>query len=70
MNVTFPDDLPNEGYVLATGHAPGGKRVVLAGTDSTGTFHAAQTLRQLMIEHPGRKRLPGVTITDYPEMPR
>jgi hyaluronoglucosaminidase len=69
MNVTFPDDLPNEGYVLATGHAPDGKRVVLAGADSTGTFHAAQTLRQLVIEHPGRKRLPGVTITDYPEMP-
>jgi hyaluronoglucosaminidase len=44
-----PGDMPAEGYALAAFTREGGTaEVVLAGADATGTFYAAQTLRQLL----------------------
>jgi hyaluronoglucosaminidase len=57
-----PGELPGEGYALVA--APGS--VVLAGADTTGTFYAAQTLRQLV----GDGTVAGVSVVDHPAMPR
>ncbi|MCW3841543.1 glycoside hydrolase family 20 zincin-like fold domain-containing protein, partial [Micromonospora yasonensis] len=58
--------LPHEGYVLGIGKGGDGKaRVVLDGVDPTGTFYAAQTLRQLLVPHPGRDVFPAVTVRDW-----
>ena len=56
--------LPAEGYVLGTGRVRGHAVVALNGHDGTGTYYAAQTLRQLL-RH--RARVPGVLIKDWPE---
>ncbi|MCX4746312.1 beta-N-acetylglucosaminidase domain-containing protein [Kitasatospora sp. NBC_01287] len=72
-----PAGLPAGGYVLATGQLPtaGGAygAVVLAGVDATGTFYAAQSLRQLLTAVPagqgqsaGGYGFPGLTIRDWP----
>ena len=55
----------DEGYVLATAAVDNGALIVLAGKDSDGLYHAAQTLRQ--IAHEGT--LPAITVTDHPAMP-
>jgi hyaluronoglucosaminidase len=55
----------DEGYVLATTAVDNGALIVLAGKDSDGLYHAAQTLRQ--IAHEGT--LPAITVTDHPAMP-
>jgi len=61
--------LPAEGYVLGIGKdADGQGVVVLDGVDPTGTFYAAQTLRQLLVDHPGRDVFPAVAIRDWPAM--
>ncbi|MDQ3403383.1 MAG: beta-N-acetylglucosaminidase domain-containing protein [Actinomycetota bacterium] len=61
--------LPPGGYVLAsTGHA-GRWTLVLAGTDSTGQFYAAQTLRQIVQPNPGPDSLPGLVVRDWPTLP-
>lgn len=71
------DDLPAGGYLLAAGQLPttGGTygAVVLAGADGTGTFNAAQSLRQLLAPvQPGQGQgagalgFPGVQIKDWP----
>ncbi|HEY3716650.1 MAG TPA: beta-N-acetylglucosaminidase domain-containing protein [Jatrophihabitantaceae bacterium] len=57
--------LAAEGYVLATGTVAGHPSVVLDGHDVTGTFYAAQTLRQLV----QGKKVPGVEVRDWPTMP-
>ncbi|MEE1761268.1 beta-N-acetylglucosaminidase domain-containing protein [Streptomyces sp. SP18BB07] len=57
-----PAGLPAEGYVLASGRGSGRALLALSGADTTGTFYAAQTLRQLLI---GRQ-LPEVTVRDWP----
>ncbi|MFI9811665.1 beta-N-acetylhexosaminidase family protein [Saccharothrix variisporea] len=57
-SVAVPSDLPAEGYFASV--VPG--EVVLGGADGDGTYHAAQTLWELML--PGR--IPSVRITDYP----
>ncbi|MDX3729599.1 beta-N-acetylglucosaminidase domain-containing protein [Streptomyces caniscabiei] len=57
-----PAGLPAEGYVLASGRSSGRALLALSGTDTTGTFYAAQTLRQLLT---GRQ-LPEVTVRDWP----
>ncbi|MGR6320685.1 beta-N-acetylglucosaminidase domain-containing protein [Micromonospora soli] len=63
-------DLPRDGYVLGIGKGSDGKaRAVLDGVDTTGTFYAAQTLRQLLVSHPGRDVFPAVAIRDWPAMP-
>lgn len=73
LKAPSPDGLPAGGYVLATGASTGavkdtaGSRdvVALAGADAEGTFHAAQTLRQLVREG----AFPGVTVRDWPSAP-
>ena len=70
LRLAGPSGLRAEGYVLGIGRgADGQARVVLAGVDTTGTFYAAQTLRQLVVPRRGRTWLPGVSIRDWPTMP-
>ncbi|GAB2613625.1 hypothetical protein GCM10027168_52870 [Streptomyces capparidis] len=61
--------LPAGGYVLAAGRAAVDGRdrevVALAGADSDGAFHAAQTLRRLA----GDGAVPGVAVRDWPVAP-
>ncbi|MER5985106.1 beta-N-acetylglucosaminidase domain-containing protein [Streptomyces sp. NPDC001787] len=58
-----PEDLPADGYVLGVGAG----RVVLAGKDTTGTYYAAQTLRQILPERgrPGAE-VGGLAVRDWP----
>ncbi|MDX3457287.1 glycoside hydrolase family 20 zincin-like fold domain-containing protein [Streptomyces sp. ME02-8801-2C] len=62
--------LPPDGYVLAADNDRKGRpRVVLAGTDPAGAFHAAQTLAQLVRpvgSTAPRAELPAVHIRDWP----
>ncbi|MEU9078083.1 beta-N-acetylglucosaminidase domain-containing protein [Kitasatospora sp. NPDC004745] len=72
--------MPTGGYVLSAGQLPaqgGGTYgvVVLAGADATGTFYAAQSLRQLLAAVPAGQGqaagaaglgLPGITLRDWP----
>lgn len=58
LHAPSPAGLPAEGYVLASGHGV----VALSGVDATGTFYAAQSLRQLVTG----KRVPDVTVRDWP----
>ncbi|MET7477707.1 beta-N-acetylglucosaminidase domain-containing protein [Streptomyces sp. NPDC005648] len=58
-----PTGLPSGGYSLAAGRAGHGGLLALSGSDPTGTFYAAQTLRQLVAPS---HRLPAVTIRDWP----
>ncbi|MGW0582773.1 beta-N-acetylglucosaminidase domain-containing protein [Streptomyces sp. NPDC002920] len=62
LGVKSPAGLPPEGYVLASGRRAGRALLALSGVDTTGTFYAAQTLRQLLTG----PRLPEVTIRDRP----
>jgi hyaluronoglucosaminidase len=57
-----PTGLPSGGYVLASGRQHGRALVALSGADTTGTFYAAQTLRQLVTGH----ALPEITVRDWP----
>ncbi|MFF5966165.1 beta-N-acetylglucosaminidase domain-containing protein [Streptomyces collinus] len=63
-----PAGLPAGGYALAVGTDNGEPRVVLAGTDRAGAFHAAQTLAQLVrpVGEELRTTLPAVRIRDWP----
>ncbi|MEU1472282.1 beta-N-acetylglucosaminidase domain-containing protein [Streptomyces sp. NPDC005761] len=58
-----PSELPADGYVLGIGAG----RIVLAGKDTTGTYYAAQTLRQVLPQraHPGA-RVEGLAVRDWP----
>ncbi|MGW7575733.1 beta-N-acetylglucosaminidase domain-containing protein [Streptomyces sp. NPDC054765] len=58
--------LPAEGYALAVGEG----RIALSGKDATGTYYAAQSLRQLLPhrERPGA-RVRGTAIRDWPATP-
>lgn len=70
LGISGPSALHAEGYVLGIGRgADGQARAVLAGIDTTGTFYAAQTLRQLVVAQRGRNWLPGVSIRDWPTTP-
>ncbi|MFF7388118.1 beta-N-acetylglucosaminidase domain-containing protein [Streptomyces scabiei] len=62
LGVRSPAGLPAEGYVLASGRRSGRSLLALSGTDTTGTFYAAQTLRQLLTGG----HLPEVTVRDWP----
>ena len=67
LAIAGPSGLSAEGYVLGIGVGSDGRaRVVLSGVDPTGTFYAAQTLRQLVVSHAGGHWLPGVSIRDWP----
>lgn len=59
-----PQDLSDEGYVLAAGQ----RGVVVAGKTSAGTFYGLQTLKQLVRGEAGAARVQGVRITDWPTM--
>ncbi|WP_330287647.1 beta-N-acetylglucosaminidase domain-containing protein [Streptomyces sp. NBC_00576] len=65
-----PKKLPPGGYVLAVGADTKSRpRVVLAGSDPAGAFHAAQTLAQLVRpvgSSAPRADLPAVHIRDWP----
>ncbi|MEU7227665.1 beta-N-acetylglucosaminidase domain-containing protein [Streptomyces chrestomyceticus] len=58
--------LPAEGYALAVGDG----RIALAGADATGTYYAAQSLRQLLPhrDRPGA-RIRGTAVRDWPATP-
>ncbi|MFE7661463.1 beta-N-acetylglucosaminidase domain-containing protein [Streptomyces celluloflavus] len=60
------DGLPAEGYALAVGDG----RIALAGKDATGTYYAAQSLRQLLPhrDRPGA-RIQGTAVRDWPATP-
>lgn len=69
LDAGSPKGLPEGGYVLAVGHADDAPRVVLAGADRTGAFHAAQTFAQLVRPvgaATARTALPAVRIRDWP----
>lgn len=63
QHIEGPDALPADGYVLGIG----ADRIVLAGKDTTGTYYAAQTLRQILPRqnHPGTK-VDGLAVRDWP----
>ncbi|MFE6887744.1 beta-N-acetylglucosaminidase domain-containing protein [Streptomyces sp. NPDC057694] len=67
-----PSGLAAEGYVLALGRAPGegAGRIVLSGADPTGTYYAAQSLRQVLPQHksPGAQ-VRGLAVRDWPATP-
>nr|WP_239148848.1 beta-N-acetylglucosaminidase domain-containing protein [Streptomyces sp. SID12501] len=58
LHAAPPTKLPSGGYTLATGKGT----IALSGVDPTGTFYAAQTLRQL-ITHDS---VPSTTVRDWP----
>ncbi|ELP69027.1 beta-N-acetylglucosaminidase domain-containing protein [Streptomyces turgidiscabies] len=58
LHAAPPTGLPSGGYTLATGKGT----IALSGVDATGTFYAAQTLRQL-ITHGS---VPSTTVRDWP----
>lgn len=64
-----PDGLADEGYVLALG-GKGAGRIVLSGADPTGTYYAAQSLRQVLPhrEAPGAT-VRGLAVRDWPATP-
>ncbi|MEU2130421.1 beta-N-acetylglucosaminidase domain-containing protein [Streptomyces sp. NPDC018352] len=63
QRIDGPAALPADGYVLGIGAG----RVVLAGKDTTGTYYAAQTLRQVLPDagHPGAQ-VAGLAVRDWP----
>lgn len=63
QKIEGPSALPADGYVLGIG----ANRVVLAGKDTTGTYYAAQTLRQILPKQrrPGAK-VAGLAVRDWP----
>jgi hyaluronoglucosaminidase len=68
LHARGPSGLPAEGYVLASGRVNGTAAVALSGVDTTGTFYAAQTLRQLVTGPPGHAQLAAVTVRDWPTL--
>ncbi|OIV37705.1 hypothetical protein BIV57_08975 [Mangrovactinospora gilvigrisea] len=61
-----PDGLPSGGYALAVG----ARSAALVGRDAAGTFYAAQTLRQLLVDAKGRPALAAATVRDWPAAPQ
>ncbi|MFC4025087.1 beta-N-acetylglucosaminidase domain-containing protein [Oceanobacillus longus] len=70
LDVELESALPNEGYILASGHANGGKKkIIIAGSDWEGAYYGVKTLKQIINSHTGRAKVPEIVIKDYPEMP-
>ncbi|WP_328779793.1 beta-N-acetylglucosaminidase domain-containing protein [Streptomyces canus] len=63
LGAASPSGLASGGYVLASGRSHGQALLALSGVDTTGTFYAAQTLRQLL---DGKRELPVVKVRDWP----
>ncbi|MFE3141268.1 beta-N-acetylglucosaminidase domain-containing protein [Streptomyces scopuliridis] len=60
-------DLPSGGYRIAAGTVAGRRTVALDGVGEDGLFHAAQTLRQLIVRQAAdRPAVPGVVVRDWP----
>ncbi|MFD6337513.1 beta-N-acetylglucosaminidase domain-containing protein [Streptomyces sp. NPDC060131] len=60
-------DLPSGGYRIAVGTVAGRGTVALDGVGEDGLFHAAQTLRQLIVRRTAdRPAVPGVVVRDWP----
>ncbi|MCX4553803.1 beta-N-acetylglucosaminidase domain-containing protein [Streptomyces sp. NBC_01500] len=72
LGVKGTQGLAAEGYVLAAGraHGDGAGRIVLSGVDATGTYYAAQSLRQVLPQssHPGGS-VHGLNVRDWPSTP-
>ncbi|GGI45855.1 hypothetical protein GCM10008018_14210 [Paenibacillus marchantiophytorum] len=69
LGATGPEDLKDDGYVLASGITPSGRKsIVLAGKNQTGTFYAAQTLRQMITSNASGYSVPGLVVRDWPKM--
>ncbi|MEJ8651118.1 beta-N-acetylglucosaminidase domain-containing protein [Streptomyces sp. MS1.AVA.3] len=66
LGVRGSEGLPAEGYALAVGEG----RIALSGKDATGTYYAAQSLRQLLPhrERPGAQ-VRGTAVRDWPATP-
>ncbi|MFD0170073.1 beta-N-acetylglucosaminidase domain-containing protein [Streptomyces decoyicus] len=66
LGVRGSEGLPAEGYALAVGEG----RIALSGKDATGTYYAAQSLRQLLPhrERPGA-HVRGTAVRDWPATP-
>ncbi|MET7800659.1 beta-N-acetylglucosaminidase domain-containing protein [Streptomyces decoyicus] len=66
LGVRGSEGLPDEGYALAVGEG----RIALSGKDATGTYYAAQSLRQLLPhrERPGAQ-VRGTAVRDWPATP-
>jgi hypothetical protein len=62
--VAVPEDLGEEGYVLASG----ARGVVVAGRTAAGTFYGLQTLKQLVRGDAEAAHIEGVRIQDRPAM--
>ncbi|WP_328581992.1 beta-N-acetylglucosaminidase domain-containing protein [Streptomyces sp. NBC_00370] len=59
-------DLPSGGYRIAVGGVAGRGTIALDGVGDDGLFHAAQTLRQLVVKQPAGPVVPGVVVRDWP----
>ncbi|MEU6737357.1 beta-N-acetylglucosaminidase domain-containing protein [Streptomyces physcomitrii] len=66
LGLDGPSGLPEGGHVLGIGAG----RIVLSGVDATGTYYAAQSLKQVLDggSRPGRK-LRGLEVRDWPATP-
>ncbi|SMF18355.1 hyaluronoglucosaminidase [Cellulosimicrobium cellulans J34] len=64
LGVPGAEDLPAEGYVVATGRVDDADVLVLQGADATGTYYAVQTVRRLAADG----TVPGVRVRDWPLM--
>lgn len=62
-------DLVADGYVLATATLGGRGVVLLDGHDATGSYYAAQSLRQVLVGSNGSLQVPGIQVRDWPAMP-
>jgi|GEM_PF-691842 len=70
LGISGPAGMGAEGYVAAVGRGSDAQaRVVLAGADGDGTFYAAQTLSQLLVERDGKHWLVGAEVRDAPVAP-
>lgn len=59
------DELPAEGYQLASGEVDEADVLVLAGADARGSYYATQTLRQVLVDGVAQP----LTVRDFPLMP-
>ncbi|NGN68098.1 beta-N-acetylhexosaminidase [Streptomyces sp. A7024] len=67
LGIEGPAGLPADGYVLGIGRAADRDTIVLSGKDATGTYYAAQSLRQLLPHRsaPGAE-VRGTAVRDWP----
>ena len=69
LGTTDASGLRAEGYVLVDGRIGSRPTVALDGHDATGTFYAAQTLRQIVSARHEKYFIAGVEVRDWPDMP-